>query len=368
MKKIFFSIVALAALAACSKSEVAYEQPTEIGFKAVAGNATKAIVPNGDAFPTGINLFIFAETEDNSGAEDGYLAPNYINNGEFQYKNKYGQISNPTSEDQTAVWGGIQPYYWPNVKKLHFAGYSKSGNFISGTAPTEVKYNCEGDVLSIKGYTPGDATDKGANDLMWFASTKNTGHAGGYGKEDTDYVNVTLAHTCSWITFIVKGDAVTSGNYTVKSINIAGIDATADVVCSSTADPEIQWSNNENVKTAGFPVAFKTANGFTLNTTGTNPETDDATTTTGNIVLIPQVPGSLELTYSYLSTTNAEITEEYSINKGNAPSLALDADPVLNVWEPGKHYIYTVTIKANEILIAPAAGNWVDANHGVTVE
>ena len=42
MKKIFISLLAVAALAACTKSEVAYEAPAEIGFAPFTGNITKA--------------------------------------------------------------------------------------------------------------------------------------------------------------------------------------------------------------------------------------------------------------------------------------------------------------------------------------
>ena len=68
MKKIFFSIVALAALAACTKSEVAYEPTDEIGFSVVAGNMTKAVV-DGETYPEDLAMYVFAETTDNEEAE-----------------------------------------------------------------------------------------------------------------------------------------------------------------------------------------------------------------------------------------------------------------------------------------------------------
>ena len=55
MKRIVLAITAVAALAACTKSEVAYEAPAEIGFKAVAGNITKTAV-DGDVYPTNLNM------------------------------------------------------------------------------------------------------------------------------------------------------------------------------------------------------------------------------------------------------------------------------------------------------------------------
>ena len=253
MKKIFFSIVALAALAACTKSEVAYEQPSEIGFAAVAGNMTKAAV-DGTTFPTDLNMYIYANTVGNTGEDADYFA-----NAEFTYLGAHKDVANNGS-DTKPVWGGGSsstnrvPQYWPNVNKLHFAGYSKSGNIGNGAT---VAYNCAENTLTINGYQPGTGfkTVEGntvavANDLMWFPSTEFA-EPNGYGK-NTTYVPVNMYHTCAWITFLVKGDTVTGASntsYTLKSLNIAKIDDTANVVCTGsntiTAD-SIEWTGNEN--------------------------------------------------------------------------------------------------------------------------
>ena len=57
MKKILFVLAAVAALTACSKNEIEYEQTSEISFAPVAKNITKSMItgtPDGDkqvAFP-----------------------------------------------------------------------------------------------------------------------------------------------------------------------------------------------------------------------------------------------------------------------------------------------------------------------------
>ena len=181
MKKIFLSVLAVAALASCTKMDTAYEAPQEIGFTAVAGNITKAPV-DGTIYPDDLNMFIFAQTTDITTG-----ASNYIDNGLFAYKKSDGSIK---------LWGGSpNPYYWPNVHKLNFAGYSYSGNVKDGAS---VSYSfAEASGLSITGYTPSGTN----NDLMWFGNTKyTTDGASGYGKE-TPYVPVEMYHTCSWITF-----------------------------------------------------------------------------------------------------------------------------------------------------------------------
>lgn len=374
MKKIFFSIVAIAALAACTKSEVAYEPTDEIGFSVVAGNITKSVV-DGNVYPTTLDMYVFAETTDNSDAE-----ANYILNAPFAHRTE--------KVGTTDVWGGKdQSFYWPNVKKLHFAGYSDAGNATGS-------YNCQTGVLSITDYTPKKGTEadaEGANDLMWFPSTELT-NSDGYGKLVNDFVPVYMYHTCAWITFIVKGDGPTIDTYTVTNLTMTGIDQTADVTCSATGDgenyenivPTIVWNNNTDQTVAAdaseaekqailYEVPVKST-GIVLDANGKDVETDGVYVPTanagGNVVVIPQVPGKLNLTYSYTSTTGDTIEETV---EGLDLALATnDATPPTAgpaKWLPGKHYIYTITIKANEILIAPSVPvDWADENWNVTVE
>ena len=347
MKRIVLTIMAVAALAACTKSEVAYEEPAEIGFNVVAGNITKAVV-DGETYPTDLNMYVYAWTENNTAA-----AADYIAKGEFQYRKAIGTNN---------VWGGVTPYYWPNVNKLYFAGFSKSGN-----AAANATYDCQNDVLTVSNYTPGLT---GANDLMWFPKTTQS-----YGKT-TEFVPVDMYHTCAWITFLVKGDEVTSNAtnpYTVTSLKMTGVDQTATVACSNTTTPKINWTANTD-KTgdaANYNVTIKN-NSVALTQTAKDVETDAAYApvegiTSSNIVVIPQVPGKLTLTYTYKSSTNAVITETV---ENLDLALAKDASNAEGPeeWEAGKHYIYTITIKANEILIAPTPVDWTDENWNVTVE
>ena len=59
MKKIFFSLVALAALAACSKYEVEYTDNMELSFAPVSKLSTKAAVADTD-YPDALNMYVFA--------------------------------------------------------------------------------------------------------------------------------------------------------------------------------------------------------------------------------------------------------------------------------------------------------------------
>lgn len=354
MKTLAHILLAALIMVSCSKIDTAFEAPHEISFEAVAGNITKAPV-SGALYPTSLNLYVNAYTADISADA---TTPNYFINGEFEHRSEKVQ-----NED---VWGGKTPYYWPNVKTLHFAGYSKSGSFTSAA------YNPSSDKLTIAGYTPGTSTDAGGNDLMYFPSTKHT-KSSGYGA-DTKYVTVNMYHTCSWISFFVKGDEVTGdgSTYSVTQMSMTEIINTADVECSAELieednnkilTPEIVWKNYSSEKqtyTINVP-----ASGVILYTNARNVETDEVYSpsepvTGGNIVVIPQVPGKLNLTYKYgeieKTVDNLDLTYATDDEGNSIP------------WQPGKHYIYTITIKANEILIAPNPIEWKDSNWNVTVE
>lgn len=378
-KTLSILLVAAATLAACTKSEIAYEQPQEIGFNVVAGNMTKAPVQNDAIYPTDLNMYVFAQTTDNT-AE----SVNYFSKVLFEYKQEV---------DNNNCWGGNPAQYWPNETKLHFSGYSASGN-VATTAT--VAYDANDDKLSISNYSPGEGKDAGVNDLMWFPSTKYA-NSEGYSKADK-YVSVNMYHTCSWITFMVQGDATTGGSassYTITQLKMNGVDKTADVTCTgadlSSSDPSqstsslysnIVWSNNDDQTDATTPDnvtytvtmpdnGIELSNTYTAGTDGAaatetpkNIETNATKTTGGNIVVIPQKPGTIDLAWTYNSSTNAAISDS-----ATGLSLKISDTESENVWQPGKHYVYTITIKANEILIAPTPVNWVDGTTGtVTIE
>ena len=321
-------MMAVAALAACTKSEAQYEPTREIGFAPFSETSTKAAIDDVN-YPTGLNMYVFAATTDNT---DG--TANFINKGEFTFKQ---------AADGKNLWGGTpSPYYWPNVKKLYFAGVSKSGNVASATTAMDFNTN----KLSITGYEPGaGSADKGSNDLMWFSKTAE------YGK-GTPYVHVDMSHACSWITVKVCGDAVTAGSepWTITNITINDLTTKGDVVLGATTteangSPNAAWtlSNVDTDKNKTFEVF----NGSTpLTTTATALET-----IANNTIVIPQGTTNMDITYKYKSPAGKEITEIANV------SLAYsNSEP----WKAGYNYTYTVKITASEILVQPDAKTWTE--------
>ena len=342
MKKIIISMMAVAALAACSKSEVAFEQPDAIGFQVVTGKMTKAAVAD-NVYPEALNMYVFAMTETDGGVAN--TTADYLKNAEFAKV----LVSNGQN-----LWGGwldgtAYPYYWPNVKKLYFAGVSKSGNVNNGAVPT---YNSG--TITINGYQPGvGTTDLGDSDLMWFPTTGES-----YGK-GTVSVPVVMKHACSWITVKMAGDEWTAGRYTITDIHIEGLTTKGNVELKATAaDWTLSADAADQNKT--FTV-YSNATGKALSTTATAEGFENIVNNT--VVLPEQVPGTLSITYHFESQAGEKIEETVT------GSLKFNGEAA---WVAGTHYIYTVTITASQILIAPTVETWTpspaEGGHGVTVQ
>lgn len=344
MKKLFIALVAVAAIAACTKSEVQYEPTGEIGFQIVSGKMTKAAVTN-TTYPEGLHMYVFAMTENNNNAN---TSADYLDNAEF------AKVA--VSTDNKNLWGGwkndkADPYYWPNVTPLYFAGVSKSGNVNNGATPSY-----SNGTITVPGYVsnPGTAT-LGDNDLMWFPKTDEA-----YDKDDA-YVPVTMKHACSWITIQLAGDAVTAGKYTVKDIQIKGLTDKGTATLGKTASWTL--SNEETDKNKAFDVFTPAgqSEGTLLSQTATATNFE---TIANNTIVIPQTPGDVSITYQFTSQANKIITETVT--------GSLDYDTSGTAWQPGVHYTYTVTITATQILIAPVVENWTpspaEGGHTVTVQ
>ena len=365
MKKIFFFLVALAALAACSKSEVEYTDNMELSFAPVSRLSTKAAV-DGTDYPDALNMFVFANAGEATAAlPAGYDEP-YFANAEFTHN----PLRDPALTLSTDVFAGVIPYYWPNVKKLIFSGYSKSGNVASMTPkPTYVwntYVNDGGNVrklgagetvgsntvakeaweIEMQNYGPGKGTTvSGDNDLMWFPTTTTS-----YGKPTTAgwSVPATMQHACAWVTIKIKGDATTGKSGTtwkIKNLSFTDLSQSGDVTLGTAAD----WTS----------IAPGTAfDVFDRSDAGEEPEplTTDYVDYTKidftDLVIVPQSTKTLYVEYQYVSQEGlAPITEIKPL------ALTYTDD---EGWKAGKHYTYNITLGTSEILILPVLTDWVD--------
>ena len=354
MKKIFFSLVALAALAACSKSEVEYETIGEIGFYPVAKLNTKAVVADTE-YPQELDMYVFANSG-LAGAAVSTYTDHYFRNALFEHK-------------QNGIFGGTPAYYWPNVKKLIFSGYSNSGNaaacnpdfeYFVGDAVNPAEW-----IIKIDGYNPGEGSSvEGNNDLMWFPVTAAIGKADkSAGQELSDgNVDVIMKHACSWITFNVKGNAITgkaddasttdvneATTWKILELKILDIAKTGNVKLGANA----VWTPSST--TEPLPV-------FSGSKALTEAYVDYTNLSYNDLVVIPQDTKQLYIRYQYVSQKGAAAdgSQDIICTEEITKPLTYTGD---TGWQPGVHYIYNILIGTDEILIEPTVAEWEPKNN-----
>ena len=343
MKKLMFAAFAIAAMAACTKSNVEFEQQNEIAFQPVAQKATKAAVvgtnyPIEDAY--NFNVWAWWGDADKTNIEDFDLI--YINDQTFENRDY-------------VLWGGLgKAYYWPTTGSLYFAGYSpasiqrkdENGEYI-------VKYDKDSKTFSVTGYQ--QSTDiSNTIDLMWFHLTDQS-----YDRTTTS-VPVQFHHALSWLSFRFNLEQpYTPTDWTVKSVKLTGIETkgnfTAEKTGTSTEQGKAEWKDLTNTvdelrvynKVGGYPVTYVT-NAY-------NPQEEDPSVlenTKNGVLVLPQscAPSAASLVIEF----EQKAPSGNSVPQTKTLSLGGESDS----WLPGKHYIYTITFGAEEILIAPTVVDW----------
>ena len=322
-------MVAIAAIAACTKSEVQYEQQQEIGFAPVVKKSTKAAEAD-NIYNTNIPMYIFANT--------------YVDEYPTQFTQAYFSNALFTHRADGIFAGANSHYSWPNVKTLVFSGVTQSGNVnvVDGAIP-EYTYGLG---IELEGYAPGvGGAQEGDNDLMWFPTTSP------YSKREAA-IEVEMKHACAWVTLNFKGDPITGAAvnpWTITNVSFAGLSQSGDVVLGETA----VW----NAIAAASPC--EVFNGSQVLT----EQNKDFTKTYGNfkdLVVVPQAAQTLSVSYTYESDPNNHI--EFTETK--VIPLTFGAD---NIWNAGVHYTYNITITTSEILVEPKVAAW-DPNVVTNVE
>ena len=328
MKKLFISLFAVAALAACTKSEVAYEAPNEIGFAPVTGNVTKATGTSGN-LKTNQELGVWAYWD-----KDGVVETQI---SDFtKYNDNY--LVNALFVNKSATsWGAPanNSYPWPVNGSLVFAGYTTPGNEPLGT--TAVSYVLKDDTMTFTAYE-----NTNEFDLCWFGRTP----ASYNNKSDGSAVTVKLAHALSWVSVAVYGEGNTIGNWTIKSIELGNVITKGTATCKAKT---ATWSSSQTNTKSIYEGSHTLTAGMTENNKTTGKKLSDN-------VLIPSKGVTLTVNYEFLVN---------GVAKSDSKKLTLNKD---TCWESGKHYTYTLVFKSNEILVAPSYDDWGTSDQTVTVE
>lgn len=205
MKKLFISLLAVAALASCAKEDVIVADPGElIAFNSFVENSTRANDPSysGTADFTSFNVWGTVAATDSS-------TPVAIFAGD--------PVSGTVGTN--SEWTCTVKQYWIKDAKYNFAALANAGTVTLGTdlLPKTVTYTAN------------------QTDLVYAKSTTYTGQASG-----NPLVAFTFQHLLSKVNFTVNNGSQSATGYSflVRNIKIAG--ATAGT-CDVTTNP-VTWT------------------------------------------------------------------------------------------------------------------------------
>ena len=372
MKRLVIAALAIGALAACTKSNVQLEQPGEISFQPVAQKATKAAVDEAN-YPTttdyNFNVWAWWGDYDAGTALASFTTTTpYIANGTFVHRTETANS-----------WGGQTPYYWPTKGSLVFAGYSPASASCATGDGNGFSYVWAEKKFKATGYVQSNNIAS-AVDLMWFDATDISYDKNG----TTGGVPVVFKHALSWLTFKFNlKDNSTAANWTITDVKLNGIEDKATFTAVKGGNPT--WTKPEKSAETKDVISIYTNGDYNvqyINGGTILPGTDavvEGTNVRNNAVLIipqscapvvpakdgnPAVPAEAKLVITY----NLNTYVGNGVLSGQTVTLPLNGTNITNnMWEPGKHYIYTITFGANEILIAPEVADWVDVEPEIEI-
>ena len=327
MKKILYSLLAVAALASCVKSEAVYtEDNSEIKIKPATALATKAnqlAAIDGTEYPVAENFDVYGYWKDEPAGStftDGTVYLGLDNKAvEFTNKGNY--------------WGGKENvYYWPKNGSLRFAAYSPSS--------VDMLHDLATDTYTVDGYVQPNETAKTWDLLVAPTSKSYTSMTA------AENVSVVFEHALSWITVkVVAKDAEAAKAFDLKKVTINNVVTTADLAAvMSGADKAINWTLSETVAPV---VVFEGSQAVTAEPTVIE-------TTTNGTIVIPQPTTTITVDYTQNALPGTPALENQKVTV----DLVLDKED--NPWKPGKHYVYTLVFGLDEILINPDVVDWDD--------
>lgn len=369
MKKNFF-LAALAgvALVGCAKNEVAQvtdDSQREITFAApVVAPVTKAGYYTTDNLGTGsVSFNVFGWYCEGSGTFDPSSAVPYMGTGTGDEITSPVTVSyNSGNKDDintgtAGYWAPTTPYYWPKNGKLTFSAYAPASASSHGTL---LDNRATG--LKFTNYQV-QAIDAQYDLLYSLRTFDRTSSTEGTNDDRYDGVELTFCHALSAIEPIkvyTKGAGIR-----IKEINLKNVYNTGSFSQNMTSGHDDTntlraWTSLSNEVEYCLFKAASEAEYYTV----TN--TSSPVTNCKNAIVMPQ-----ELNHS---TNKVTIEVKYQIQHGSyyldqvftqeLDGLTDTGSNVVNSWNIGKRYTYTLCFDLNDIYFAPKVEDWADVTMG----
>lgn len=325
MKRILIAILGVAALAACTKTEVvSISEGNTIKFdNAFVGNPTKAGLPAGDQYGAANlppHFFVYA----NTGATDA----DKVFDGEKVYKDN-------------GMWVYDNLKKWESGKTYKFAAFAvKDDNTPSLPAAVgTASFDYDSHTLTIADYISDNVNQR---DLLMATSSQTL-------NSQNEPVKFTFKHALSMVKFTFKSSLGDRNPIAISDFKITGVNTkgTATIGTANTVD----WTASSNPATT--------------RTEFTDDAWEDVTTTksqsSDEFVFIPQggTDAAVTVTVSFKATITVE---SGSIEKNLTAIINLNSEETK--WKPGLRYNYIATITGTDMDVIefapPVVEDWND--------
>ena len=325
MKKQMMMLLAIAAMAGCSKSEVV-DTPngdgnTPIKLKTFVGKSVKATETKTDNL-TAFQMTAYTTSAAFPGTASTDEPTPFI----------ASQIVSRTGESSPYSWPYTGPQYWPQGKKVSFFAYAPTTG-VTYAAPAAAGW---------PGFTYTVAAEASQADLVVAQRTS----------QDATSTNGSVAlnfnHALSQILFSAK---CANADFTavVKTIELSGIQNAGTYTFATSA--------TEGTAIEGSWSGVKGAEGYAYLTNGTaaiaKTTSDPIAGTNGALMLMPQTLTGAKLKVVYTVTIGSGDSEQsFDVTKENVE--------LTGTWAPGMKYTYDLTLvsDATAITIVPGVNTW----------
>lgn len=328
MKKLFFmAAIAGVALVSCVKNEMdpSTKQQDEITFSTpVVAPATKAIV-DGVVYPTTESFGVYAW---HNTAADAYM-------NEVQVSYTAGLADDVTGETagENGGWKPATSYYWPKEGSLVFDAFSpwSVNGLVSAT---------KADGLTITDFVVAAAADV---DLMFATRTAEKTNVNDGANADVPYDGVDIAfnHALSAVQVMAK----TASDYAGTTIAITSIqinNADSKGTFNQNVGSTAAWATTSTPAVYAYTGATLTATAQDL----------------GTKLLLPQaIDADLTITINYTINGLAQTSTFKFADHKNGTDEG-DSPVIVNAWEMGNKYVYTLVFTLDEIFFEPIVTDW----------
>ena len=330
MKKVFYSLLALAAITSCAKTSEVQSEGIEIKLAPITKMQTKANfhgAVDGNAYPTAENFDVYAYWKD---IEAGQM----FTDGLIYFQSNDAQNSGAEFKNKGEYWGGVETYFWPKVGSLRFAAYSPSH--------LNVAHSLAEDTYSISNFVQPTETNK-TFDFLVAPTTPSYSMM-----TEAEKVTLDFKHALSWITLKVKAaDAYAAKAFEIKKVTINKIKNTANFTAKMGDGIQYEsWSGQSGSESIvvfeGSQMVTETLTDIENNARGT--------------VIIPQNTTDVTIEFVQHGINGTTTLPTTSL------TLKLDLQPQGTPWVPGKHYNYKLIFSLKEILIKPTVSDWTEVD------